>query len=134
MKDEFVTLKFPIQVNDATGKAVMSDLADSVRESIYLILMTQQGERLTRPDFGSRIMSYAFMDVSQTRLTMLKMELTNLISEQEPRADDVEIEVIPDLQNGRLLIDISYVIGEKMQDQLLFPFYLQEQNAGRDDR
>ena len=43
-----------------------SDVSDkkeekSVKESIYLILMTRRTERLTRPFFGSNIDSYAFM-------------------------------------------------------------------------
>ena len=63
-------IKFPIEINPATGRFVLSEGNKSVKESVYLILMTQKRERWTRPDFGSRILSYTFMDTSATRLSM----------------------------------------------------------------
>ena len=39
-------MKFPPQVNKATGRFVLSSQEENVKESIYLILMTQKTERL----------------------------------------------------------------------------------------
>lgn len=68
-------LKFPIQVNRATGRAVMSHGEQSVKESVYIILMTQKGERFARRDFGSRLLSYTFMDTSVTRININAPEM-----------------------------------------------------------
>ncbi len=118
-------LKFPLQVNPATGRIVMVDGVQSVRESIYMILMTQKGERFTRESFGSRLLSYTFMDTSITRLNMMANEIEHTLLEQEPRISNVEVSVKPELDKGCLIVDIHYTIAQShTADSLVFPFYL----------
>jgi hypothetical protein len=127
-------IKFPVQINPATGRFVMSDGLMSVKESVYLILMTQKQERWIHPEFGSRILSYTFMDTSGTRLNMMARELENTILSQEPRISGVDIEVDPQLDKGCLILHISYVVAENnTRDNLVFPFYLYAEEAGDAD-
>lgn len=60
-------MKFPPQINEATGRFMTSSAEQSVKESIYLILMTQRTERFARPGYGSNLMSYTFMDTNITK-------------------------------------------------------------------
>ena len=64
-------MKFPPQIHPATGRFMVSSEAESVKESVYLILMTQRSERFLRPDFGSDLMSYTFMDLNITSIHMM---------------------------------------------------------------
>ena len=118
-------LKFPFQVNKATGRVVMAGGEQSVKESVYIILMTQKGERFTRRNFGSRLLSYTFMDTSVTRINMMAREIEQTILEQEPRISDVEVNVDPKLDKGCLIVNVSYVIAKShTRDSIVFPFYL----------
>lgn len=127
-------LKFPIQVNKATGRAVMSHAEQSVKESVYIILMTQKGERFARRDFGSRLLSYTFMDTSVTRINMMTREIERTILEQEPRISDVDVEVEPKLDKGCLIVNIYYTIAaDHTSGSLVFPFYLNVENDMEDD-
>ncbi len=127
-------IKFPLQINKATGRFVMAQEEESVKESIYIILMTQKEERFTRPDFGSRILSYTFMDTSVTRINMMARELEETILEQEPRVSEVDVSVDPQLERGCLIINIKYTIAENnTQDNLVFPFYLYAEAEGEQD-
>jgi hypothetical protein len=127
-------IKFPIQVNLATGRFVMSDGLTSVKESVYLILMTQKQERWIHPAFGSRILSYTFMDTSYTRLNMMARELEDTILRQEPRISAVDIQIEPQLEKGCLVINISYLVAENnTRDNLVFPFYLYAEETGDED-
>lgn len=127
-------IKFPLQINKATGRFVMAQEEESVKESIYIILMTQKEERFTRPDFGSRILSYTFMDTSVTRINMMARELEETILEQEPRVSEVDVSVDPQLERGCLIINIRYTIAESnTQDNLVFPFYLYAEAEGEQD-
>ncbi len=124
-------IKFPIEINPATGRFVLSEGNKSVKESVYLILMTQKRERWTRPDFGSRILSYTFMDTSATRLSMMARNLEETILTQEPRINQVEVNVDPKLDKGCLIINIAYRIAEtNTRDNLVFPFYLYAEEYG----
>ena len=127
-------IKFPLQINQATGRFVMAEKEESVKESVYIILMTQKKERFTRPDFGSNILSYTFMDTSVTRINMMARELEETILEQEPRISEVDVSIDPQLDKGCLIINIVYTIAESnTQDNLVFPFYLYAQEEGEQD-
>ena len=118
-------MKFPPQVEPATGRFVTVSEEESVRESVYLILMTQQTERLTRPEFGSGLLSFTFMDMNATTFSMLSRELTDTLMEQEPRIGNVEVTLETDERRGRLMIHIDYTVRtSNVRDNLVFPFYL----------
>lgn len=118
-------MKFPPQIDPGTGRFAVSRLEQSVRESVYLILMTSQGERWLEPGFGSQMNSYAFMDTSPTVMRMLSDQLREMILRQEPRISEVEVEVDPQQREGCLVISIRYTVAAtNREDNLVFPFYL----------
>ena len=124
-------MKFPPQIDPGTGRFAVSAREQSVRESVYLILMTSRGERWLEPNFGSQMASYAFMDTSPTRLRMLSDDLRDLLLTQEPRISDVDVEIDPETKNGCLLVSIRYTVAAtNSRDNLVFPFYL---NAAREE-
>ena len=118
-------MKFPPQINKATGRFMVSSEEESVKESVYLILMTQKTERFLRPDFGSSLMSYTFMDINITSVNMMIRSLTEQILTQEPRVQNVNITTDSQVRDGCLLVTIDYVIrNSNVRDNLVFPFYL----------
>jgi len=118
-------MKFPPQINPATGRFVTSSEAESVKESIYLILTTTKSERFMRPEYGSRVVSYAFADTSQTMLTIMRNEIYEDIKSNEPRISEISIEMDARSKQGCLLINIDYtLISTQERDNLVFPFYL----------
>lgn len=118
-------MKFPPQINPNTGRFAISAGAASVRESVYIILMTHLGERWLQPGFGSRLMSYTFMDMSPTMLSMLSGEIRDTLLEQEPRLSEVGVDFGETTDNGCLIINIGYRIREtNAPDNLVFPFYI----------
>jgi len=132
MEREFLGtgVTFPPQVDPATGRFKMSVGPQSVRESVYLILMTQISERLTRPEFGTNTASYVFMDVNQTNLTIMKRDLADSILSQEPRISYVNIQTSMEAQQGYILINVDYTLAENnKRDNLVFPFYLNAEPA-----
>ncbi len=118
-------MKFPPQINPATGRFVTVSEEESVRQSIYLILMTQQTERPLRPTFGSNIMSYTFMDINMGQLNMVARTIREQITAQEPRIEDVKVGMEPGNQRGVVLFNVEYtIISSNTKDNYVFPFYL----------
>lgn len=119
-------MAFPIAINPGTGRFETSSGETSVKQSIYLILMTGKGERGMRRDFGSKILSYTFGDTSGTMISLMTHDLQNAILKQEPRVKDVQITVDKEQVKDALVIDIGYtIIDSNIRDNLVFPFYLQ---------
>lgn len=126
-------MKFPPQINPVTGRFVTSEGEQSVKESIYLILMTQKGERLMRPEFGSRTSEYVFSDMNLTMLHIMAYELERDITRNEPRVRDVEIRMENDTRPGCLLVHIQYTVnGSSTPENLVFPLY-QDRETEKED-
>lgn len=119
-------MKFPPQVNRTTGRFAVSGGLESVKESVYIILMTQKTERIFVPEFGSSLLSYTFMDTNRTELNIMARDLKETILKQEPRISGVDINITPDDAGGRLMVYIDYLVAEShTRDNLVFPFYLE---------
>ena len=127
MAQEFLGkgMKFPPKINPATGRFEVSSGAESVKESVYLILMTQKTERWIRPEFGSSLMEYTFIDVNPTLLNLMAREISSDLLRQEPRIGNVDIDIDGNSKPGCLIIYINYTIRDtNVRDNLVFPFYL----------
>ncbi|MCR5520635.1 MAG: GPW/gp25 family protein [Lachnospiraceae bacterium] len=127
MDSEFLGtgMKFPPTINPSTGRFETSSGIASVKESVYVILMTQKTERWLRPEFGSEIQRFAFTDPNATRLNLMRMDIVNDIKMSEPRVSDVTVNFDAQSKPGYLLIDIRYTVAEtNTRDNLVFPFYL----------
>ena len=128
MAQEFLGsgMKFPPQINPATGRFEVVSGQASVKESVYIILMTQKAERFIRPEFGSSLMNYTFMDTSATMLNLVSREIASDLLSQEPRLEDVEVRIDAASKPGCLFIYVDYLIREtNVRDNLVFPFYLE---------
>lgn len=115
---------FPLGVN-VQGRLQLSPMARSIEESIWIILRTQLGERVYRPDFGSRLAELTFAPMNTQTLLMLRLHVQDALIKWEPRMilDDVRTE--PDPLRGRVDITIDYHPKDSYEHRsLVYPFYL----------
>lgn len=119
-------MKFPPCVDRATGRFAVSSDQENVRDSIYLLLMTARGERLTAPGFGSNLAAYAFQTVDLTTVSMLERDIRRVLLDNEPRVADVAVEVQRSPNDFACLqVTIRYLLIDSQQPQnLVFPFYI----------
>ena len=118
-------MKFPPEIDMATGRFKTVSGNQAVKESLYLILMTQRTERIVRPYFGSDIMGYTFMDTGSTMLSIFRRNITQTIIEQEPRVSDIEVTTDVREKEGVIIINIDYLVSStNTRDNMVFPFYL----------
>ncbi|HET7505156.1 MAG TPA: GPW/gp25 family protein [Kofleriaceae bacterium] len=121
-------LRFPVSIN-LNGGVSTSQLEENVRQSLFVILGTAQGERLARPGFGCRIHDLMFAPNNPMTAARAEVFCEEAIYKFEPRVHKVtcSAETNPDEPN-RLDIRIEYVIaGKNDKRNLVFPFYLRTQ-------
>lgn len=123
-----VGFKFPIQVDENTGRMKTVSYEDDIKEAIKIILMTRKGERTRNPQFGCGIHDYTFAALDYTTVSTMKREVEQALAQWEPRIE--EIEVIMDTSqeiSGKLVISINYVVRSTNNPfNLVFPYYLNE--------
>lgn len=117
-------ISFPTGVNQQ-GRTKLSRDAQKVRESIFIILGTQHGERLMRPDFGCNLHSLVFAPGNSATANLAAHYVEEGLARWEPRIDVEKVIVENDNQHARLLIHIHYRIKSTSEPQnLVYPFYL----------
>jgi uncharacterized protein len=115
---------FPLRTSLA-GNLQLSAEDRSLEESIYLILRTSLGERVYRPDFGSRLSELVFAPLNTSTLVQLRLYVEEALEAWEPRIELDEIVTDPDPVNGRVDITIHYHPTETHDFRsLVYPFYL----------
>jgi phage baseplate assembly protein W len=85
---------FPLQL-DAHRRIAMSVGEQRIRESIVTILATEQGERLMRPDFGSRLRTLVFAPNDAATANLARFYIEDALARWEPRIEEVQVEVDP---------------------------------------
>ena len=121
-------MKFPPQINPTTGRFTCVSGTESIKESVYLILMTQRTERFMRPEFGSNVTSYVFSQSDATILNLMAQEIASDIMRNEPRVEDVNVMMDEHSKPGCLFINVAYTVrGKNVRENMVFPFYLGEE-------
>jgi phage baseplate assembly protein W len=117
--------KFPVTVDETTGRVRTSQYEEDIQEAIRVIMMTRKGERLMRPDFGCGIHDYLFAGMDYSATSRMSLEVQQALTEWEPRITDVEVGV--DTEGGRLMIRVAYVVrATNNLFNMVYPYYLSE--------
>ena len=117
--------RFPI-LPDATGALsyVAGDL--NVEQSLRILLLTELGQRVMRPDFGSKAARLVFAPGSVQFLGQLETTVREAIRDWEPRieVEDVRAEADPN-DETHVNVRLAYKVRPtNTRYNLVFPFYL----------
>lgn len=113
---------------DANQHLARAAYEDDVRQAILIILGTNPGERVMRPEFGAGLNDFLFEPISTTTLSLIRARVYSSLVDWEPRIDVQRARVSYDpAQRGKLLIEILYQVrATNTQHNLVYPFYLEE--------
>ena len=120
--------KFPIEVDEVTGRLRHVQYEDDIAEAIKIIIWTSKGERLMRPDYGCSIDRYLFEGNDDTTLRLIEAEIEEAVRTWEPRVHEIEVLVERETGNEqRLLIHVKYTVRttNNLFNQV-YPYYLFE--------
>jgi uncharacterized protein len=120
-------LAFPLQVNVQGGLELSSE-AQKIKESIWLILRTDLGERVYRPNFGCRLSELAFAPINSDTLLRIRIYVQEALETWEPRILLDEVRTDPDSVRGRINIIINYRLKSHPDPySFVYPFYLESE-------
>lgn len=117
-------LTFPISVG-VQGGLQLSLAERNIEESIQVILRTSLGERVYRPNFGSRLSELVFAPLNSRTLILIQLYVKEALEQWEPRIVLEEVTPLAAPSQGRIDIQISYRLSESPDPRsLVYPFYL----------
>jgi phage baseplate assembly protein W len=99
-----------------------------IEQSILVILGTARGERVMRPDFGSRLRELVFAPLNSSTRALAARYVTEALTTWEPRVEVLGVRVEPrGTLEGVLDINVEYrVRATNSAFNLVYPFYLRE--------
>src|SRR5687767_12326873 len=96
---------FPIQARPG-GDVLLAEYEEDIRRAIRIVLSTNPGERVMRPDFGAGLNALVFEPIGATTAALAQRRVEEALIHWEPRVDSVVATVTADASQGRLLIDV----------------------------
>ena len=115
---------WPLRVA-ATGGIGESAGIDAIEESIRIILGTQYGERVMRPQFGCNLRALAFAPNNAATAALARHYVVEGLQLWEPRVEVTDVVVENDLEHNALVISVLYrVRSTQTPATLVYPFYL----------
>ncbi|MFI0418842.1 GPW/gp25 family protein [Spongiactinospora sp. 9N601] len=117
--------RFPI-LPDEAGRLGYATGEQSIEHCLRALLLTGTGERVMRPEFGTRAQESVFAPGSVQNLRDLERSIADAVRAYEPRVEleAVRAEADP-ADESRVTVSIEYRIRRtNTKANLVFPFYL----------
>ena len=117
--------RFPI-LPDEAGRLGYATGEQSIEHCLRALLLTGVGERVMRPDFGTRAQESVFAPGSVQNLRDLERSIAEAVRTYEPRVELDEVRAEADLADeSRVTVSVAYRIRRtNTKANLVFPFYL----------
>lgn len=101
-------MSFPPRIG-TDGRVMWSEGETNVRESIRVILLTEQRERLRLANFGGSLNRYLFEPNTVTTRQLIKDRITKELAQWEPRIAVESVTVEPDEEDAQaVVVTIKY--------------------------
>ena len=118
---------FPPEFDSSTGKVAMVQYVDDIWQSLQILFSTSIRERVLVPDYGCNLEDYIFGPLNVSRLTYIEELIKRNIALHEARIKLESLSIIPDPLEGRLDIDIWFVVrNTNTRFNRVYPFYKKE--------
>ncbi|MCB9076726.1 MAG: GPW/gp25 family protein [Anaerolineaceae bacterium] len=128
---------FPPKI-EANGVALTTE-QNEIEQAIQIILMTPIGQRVMRPEFGSRLLELLFEPNNSHTAARARRYVEEALERWEPRINIKDVRVSPNyisvspnykqdnkkVSSPQLMIEIDYEVKSTHDKRsLVYPFYL----------
>ncbi|GII84244.1 baseplate protein [Sphaerisporangium siamense] len=117
--------RFPIMPDEA-GRLEYAAGEQSIEHCLRALLLTATGERVMRPDFGTRAQESVFAPGGVQSLRDLENSIVEAVRAHEPRVELEEVRAETDPADAsRVTVSVTYRIRRgNTKANLVFPYYL----------
>ena len=116
---------FPPRFDRKSLTVDMVSEEEDIAQSLYILLSTRPGERITNPFYGCNLHNMMFESIDPSVMYMMKDAIRIAVLYYEPRINLEEITVNTSRElEGLVEISISYTIRKvNIRSNIVYPFY-----------
>ena len=119
-KDINITFK----KHPVTDDLVVSKDASAIKQAILSVLLTNKGERLMNPQYGSDIRRYLFEPLDYGTSYQIKENIRFSLDKFEPRIVVSNINCVPNFDDNGFDVDLTYTIRGTDEPPVTIEFFL----------
>ena len=117
--------RVPVQVDPLAAGLAYADGPEKVRESIWIVLDTEPGERIMRPTFGCGLRRYLMAPNTSATRALIQREVETALANWEPRVRLNAVQVSAGDDPALVLIEVYYAhVRDGREGNFVYPFYL----------
>ena len=106
----FKDLNITFKKHPVTNDVVVSRDESAIKQSIVNLLLTNKGERLMNPKYGSDIRSYLFEPLDYGTAAQIKANIRSTIDRFEPRISISDLKCLPNFNDNGFDVEMTYII------------------------
>ena len=116
----FKDISMSFQANPLSRDLIALKNENAIARSVKNIVFTLPGEKFFNEQFGSRITASLFENINDVTASIIVDEITQSITDYEPRVELVEVKAFPNYDNNTFDVMIVYeIIGVDVPPQQL---------------
>ena len=120
----FKDLNITFKKHPVTNDVVVSRNESAIKQAIVNLLLTNKGERLMNPKYGSDIRSYLFEPLDFGTAARVRESINYCISNFEPRISVVSLQVFPNFNDNGFTVEMTYQIRGTDDPPIAVEFFL----------
>ncbi len=106
----FKDINMTFKKHPITNDVVVSKDASAIKQAIVNLLLTNKGEKLMNPKFGSDIRSFLFEPLDYGTAASIKKSIDYTVTNFEPRISIINLSCSPNFDTNGFDVQMSYVI------------------------
>jgi phage baseplate assembly protein W len=106
----FKDISMSFKYNPLSGDLIGLKNENAIARSVRNIILTNPGEKVFDPFFGSNVSNILFETVDDITAVSIQDEIENSLKNYEPRVEIINVIVDPDYDNNQFDVTISYQI------------------------
>ena len=114
MREKYINIKYPFQDSPKGFFLDMNKVdAGAIKSDLMHLILTQRGQRLYNPNFGTNLMKYIFEPNDEITWSDVRGEINDVIKIYIPELSIFSIELLPVDEGGHITkLKISYTITD----------------------
>ena len=120
----FKDLNITFKKHPVTDDVVVSRDASAIKQAIVNLLLTNKGERLMNPNYGSDIRRYLFEPLDYGTANQITGNIKSTIDTFEPRLSVLNLRALPNMDDNGFDVEMTYEIRGTDDPPVTVDFFL----------
>ena len=123
-KLSFEDINITFKKHPVTGDVVVSKDASAIKQAIVNLLLTNKGEKLFNPEYGSDIRAYLFEPLDYGTAAQIQRNIAYSVNKHEPRVQIEDLRANPNFDDNGFDVEMTYSVRGSNDIPVTVDFFL----------